>query len=117
MNATVMIVRVRAFVAHDRSTFSLAGVGRTGQSVRVTEHDFDLLVEVSGLIDAWCDRRELRALARLLPAWLANNGLTDGWREVLEALSAIRADDRLPYDEAFLIECSIAAVERMVYRS
>jgi hypothetical protein len=112
-----MIVRVRGFAAHDRSTFSLAGIGRTSQPGRVTEHDFDLLVEVSGLIDAWCDRRELRALARLLPAWLANNGLTDAWCDVLEALSAIRADDRLRYDEAFVIESSIAAVERMVYRS
>jgi hypothetical protein len=102
-----MIVRVRAFVAHDRPTFLLADTDRRGQSLRVTEHDFDLLVEVSGLIDAWCDRRELRALARLLPAWLVNNGLTDDWRDALEALSAIRADDRLPYDEAFVIDSSI----------
>jgi hypothetical protein len=84
--------------------------------LRVTEPGFDLIVEVSGLLDAWCDRRELRPLGRLLPAWLANDGSTGGWRDVLEALSAIRADDRLPYDEGFVIECAIAAVERMVSR-
>jgi hypothetical protein len=32
-------------------------------------------------------------------------------------LSAIRADDRLPTVEPFIIESSIAAVERMIYRS
>lgn len=76
----------------------------------------DVLTDVSTLIDAWCDRRELRALARLLPAWLANNGLTDGWADVLDALRAIRADQRLPDDEAAVVERSIAAVERAVYR-
>jgi len=83
--------------------------------VGVTE-GFDVLVEVSQLIDGWCDRRDLRALGRLLPAWLANGGSTDDWRQVLDVLHAIRADDRLPYDEAFVIECAIAAVERIAYR-
>jgi len=77
----------------------------------------DVLTDVSMLIDAWCDRRELRALAQLLPAWVANNGLTDGWAVVLEAFRTIRADGRLPEDETGVIERSIAAVERAVYRS
>ena len=83
----------------------------------MSDGDDDILTEVSKLIDAWCDRRELRSLARLLPAWLANNGLTDGWSEVLEAMRALRADGRLPDDETAMIERSIIAVERAVYRT
>lgn len=85
--------------------------------MRVAGPDDDVLTEVSKLIDAWCDRRELRALARLLPAWLANNGLTDGWGDVLDALRTIRADRGLTDDEAVIVERSIIAVERAVYRT
>jgi hypothetical protein len=42
--------------------------------------------DIKVLVDRWCERRELAALARLLPAWIANNGLTDGWNELREAL-------------------------------
>ena len=76
----------------------------------------DLIRDMSKLIDAWCDRRELRGLALFLPAWLANNGLTDGWVDVLQALRAVRADITLPEDEATVLEQSIATVERAVYR-
>ena len=38
----------------------------------------DSLPELHHLIDGWCDRRAYKALARVLPAWLGNNGLTDG---------------------------------------
>jgi hypothetical protein len=34
------------------------------------------------LIDAWCERTELRPLALILPAYTANNGLTDGWDSI-----------------------------------
>jgi len=81
----------------------------------VSGADNDVLTDVSRLIDAWCDRRELRALARLLPAWLDNNGLTEGWSDVLDALRTIRADGGLPDDEAFRVERCIVAVERAVY--
>ncbi len=39
------------------------------------------------LINAWCAREELHPLARILPSYLANNGLTDGWMELLGAIS------------------------------
>jgi hypothetical protein len=83
----------------------------------VPASDSDVLTDVSRLIDHWCDRRELRALARLLPAWLANDGLTDGWAGVLDALRAIRADGGLPDDETTIVDRSIVAVERAVYRT
>jgi hypothetical protein len=79
--------------------------------------EIDVLNEVSRLIDAWCDRRELKLLATLLPSWLSNNGLTDGWADVLDALRALRASRALPQDEADTIERLIGAVERVVYRS
>jgi hypothetical protein len=44
----------------------------------VSPQDFDVVSAVANLIDAWCERREFGALARLLPAWIGNNGLTDG---------------------------------------
>ena len=60
----------------------------------------DVNAEIRQLVDRWCDRRELRALASLLPAWLANNGLTDGWSELRDALKHTYAMcNHLPPDE------------------
>ncbi len=76
-----------------------------------------MLANVSGLIDAWCERRELAPLARLLPAWTGNNGLTDGWAEVWEALRTVRADCRLPDAEAVTLDNAIVAVGNAVFRT
>ena len=46
------------------------------------------------LIDSWCDRRALKPLCRLLGPYLAFNGLTDSWGEILSALKAVRAQCR-----------------------
>jgi hypothetical protein len=40
------------------------------------------------LVERWCDERRLNALARILPAYLGFNGLTDGWAELSNALKA-----------------------------
>lgn len=69
------------------------------------------------LIDGWCDRRELRPLAMLLPAYTANAGLTDDWARLMEALYDLRAWRRLPREEQAEVERLIPIVERMVYRS
>ena len=37
---------------------------------------------VRHLIYRWCDERQLRPLALLLPKYVAFNGLTDGWVEL-----------------------------------
>jgi hypothetical protein len=42
------------------------------------------------LIDRLCDERRLKPLAKILPGYLALNGLTDGWHELLGALKAAR---------------------------
>lgn len=72
---------------------------------------------VSRLVDAWCERRDLGALAVLLPAYTSNNGLTDGWADVMEALRTLRGSRRLPDDEQREIERLVVAVEQMVYRT
>jgi hypothetical protein len=48
------------------------------------------------LIDSWCDRRALKPLAKVLGPYLAFNGLTDGWGELLNALNSIRTS--CPHD-------------------
>ena len=68
------------------------------------------------LIDGWCERRELGALAVLLPAYTSNNGLTDGWAGVKAALHTLRGSRRLPLDELHQIDELTVIVERMVYR-
>jgi hypothetical protein len=72
---------------------------------------------LSLLIDAWCDRRELHALALLLPAYTANFGQTDDWARVMEALHDLRAKKILPDEEHATVERLVPIVERMVYRS
>jgi hypothetical protein len=52
--------------------------------------------DVQRLVVRWCDRRELSALGALLPAWLVNNGMTDGWAELASALGSISHLRRLP---------------------
>ena len=69
------------------------------------------------LIDSWCERRHLRPLAILLPAYTSNNGLTDGWAGVMEALRTLRRNRQLPNDELAEVEQLVVVVEGMVYRS
>lgn len=70
-----------------------------------------------GLIDAWCERRDLVLLSAVLPAFTTNNGLTDGWAAVLEALRTITASGRLSADESREVARILALVEKMVFRS
>jgi hypothetical protein len=73
---------------------------------------------LKALIDAWCDRRALRPLARILPAYTAFYGMTDGWAELLEALKNVRAycRDELPETEMAAIAELVRAAEKAVYR-
>ena len=38
------------------------------------------------LIESWCERKEYKPLSIVLPVWIGNNGLTDGWAMLREAL-------------------------------
>jgi len=70
------------------------------------------------LIDGWCDRKALGPLARVLPPFVAFNGMTDGWGELLSALKGVRAfnpDDLLPAETATLADL-IRVAEKVIYR-
>lgn len=70
------------------------------------------------MIEAWCDRRDLRHLAILLPAYTSNAGLTDDWARIMEALYDLRASRvTLPDNELAEVERLIPIVEKMVYRT
>jgi hypothetical protein len=70
------------------------------------------------LIDSWCDRRPLRPLASVLGPYLAFDGLTDSWGQILEALKTIRALWREDATEAEMdaVEKLIRAAEEALYR-
>ena len=71
---------------------------------------------IARLVDGWCERRAFGPLACLLPAYISNNGLTDGWADVMDALRTLRSSRQLPDDEQREIERLVVLVERMVYR-
>ena len=50
----------------------------------------EFFAALRALIDGLCDERRLKPLARILPGYLAFNGLTDGWHELINALKAAR---------------------------
>jgi hypothetical protein len=54
--------------------------------------------------DTWCERRDLGPLAVLLPAWLNNNGLTDGWANLANALLTLSTWPKLPETERAAIK-------------
>jgi hypothetical protein len=70
------------------------------------------------LVDAWCERRCLGPLARILGPYLGFNGMTDGWTELYDALRSIRASDRdaLHDTELELIGDLIRVSEKIVFR-
>lgn len=49
----------------------------------------DFLDRLKELVEVWCDRRALRPLARVLPAYTAFNGMTEGWGTLLAALKNV----------------------------
>jgi hypothetical protein len=65
------------------------------------------------LIEKWCDRRCLKALHSILGAYLAFNGLIDGWGELHIALQDVRAFARteLQADEPERLDDLIRAAD------
>jgi hypothetical protein len=59
--------------------------------------------QIAALVDGWCERRELGALASMLPSWLSNNGLTDGWSNLADTLHSM-AGHRLPEPERQMLK-------------
>ena len=69
-------------------------------------------------IERWCDQRRLDALARLLPAYTAFNGLTDSWAGLCEALKDTRVigQEKFSGAEWELLNDLIRAAEQSVFR-
>jgi len=72
---------------------------------------------MKSLIDDWYARRALAPLARLLPAYLAFNGLADSWGDLLDALEGVRAScrDGLPESDLSIVGDLIRAAEKAIY--
>ena len=69
----------------------------------------DFFTVIDGLIDQWCERRALRPLRTLLPAY-PPNGLTDGWHELYDALRDVRSACRDELTEAEMQKINRAVV-------
>jgi hypothetical protein len=67
---------------------------------------------ISDLVDVWCDRRELRPLSYVLPAWTGNNGLTDGWSQLRDDLKhAYAMCTDLPSEERGKLKQAYVAID------
>ena len=73
---------------------------------------------MSSLIEKWCDRRCLKALFRILGAYLGFNGLTDGWSELRTAFQDVRAFAKaeLTADELKDVGDLIRAADRALHK-
>lgn len=68
-----------------------------------------------GLVDGWCERRALTPLAALLPAYLAFNGLSDGWHDLWQAVNNVRGlgAGELTNEES----AALAEIRALIYQS
>ena len=78
----------------------------------------ELQQDVGKLVDAWCDRRSLRALREILAGYPITSPLTDGWAELLKALEGVRAvaGNELTREDADSVEKLIGATSAIVFR-
>jgi hypothetical protein len=64
------------------------------------------------LVESWCERKLYGPLAIVLPPWISNNGLTDGWALLHDALkTAYGACRELPPDERDTIKQTYIAID------
>jgi hypothetical protein len=68
---------------------------------------------VAALIDAWCQRRALAALAIVLPAW-PPFGHSDQWYELREALRGARARGELTAAEREKVGEALAMLDHLL---
>jgi hypothetical protein len=82
------------------------------------EKNAELFRTLQSLVDAWCDRRCLRALRYVLKGYPLTSPMTDGWAELLTALQDVRAFARteLTEQERVMVDDCIRAIDRVVYR-
>jgi hypothetical protein len=85
--------------------------------MQITSNE-DLFKEVDNFVNAWCDRRCLKALRLVLQGWPLVSGLTDDWANLYEALRQVRAlaKDELTKAEIDDLDTVINTVGKVVYR-
>ena len=78
-----------------------------------------VFTSVNRLVDAWCERRSLRALSEILRAWPLSSGGTEEWGDLREALAGVRAfaANELTDSELDIVEESIAAIDTFLLRA
>jgi hypothetical protein len=83
------------------------------------EDNKQLFGSIQQLIEAWCDRRCLRALRNILRGYPLVSPLGDGWGELLIALQDVRAfaRDELTAEEFKVLEDCIRAVDTALHRT
>ena len=83
------------------------------------EDNNQLFSSIQRLVEAWCDRRCLRALRNILRGYPLVSPLGDGWGELLIALQDVRAfaRDELTAEEFRVLEDCIRAVDTTVHRT
>ena len=82
------------------------------------ETNEQLVGTLRSLVEAWCDRRRLRALGTVLRGYPLTSPLADGWGELLLALKDVRAFAcaELTGDERSSVDECIRVIERAVHR-
>jgi hypothetical protein len=95
-----------------------AGDALSSQPMMVFSNNAEFFAALRSLIDSCCERRALKPLSRLLGPYLAFNGLTDSWGDILIALKAVCAHCREDISETELetMEALIRAAEEVVRR-
>ncbi|HEY8931670.1 MAG TPA: hypothetical protein VIM55_20880 [Mucilaginibacter sp.] len=74
---------------------------------------FDFNYEtIDKLIDGWCERRELKPLSLLLPAYLQNLGTESDINKLITALSYISASKCLNADDQQRVDELVVALEK-----
>ena len=78
----------------------------------------EYFVALRQLIERWCDERNLGALSRLLPGYMAFNGLTDGWASLHDALKSVRAlgHEEFSATDWDMLNELVRGAEQAVYR-
>ena len=91
---------------------------RISRMVKVA-NSAEFFAALRNLIEAWCDRRCLKALNHVLPAYLSFNGLTDGWNRLYDALRNVRtfAQDELTAGELDTVSILIRVASRVIHHA
>ena len=95
-----------------------AGVVPSDRISRMVEvaNSAEFFAALRNLIEAWCDRRCLKALNHVLPAYLSFNGLSNGWNRLYDALRNVRtfAQDELTASELDTVSLLIRVASRVI---